>query len=82
MRKYVDENGQELSEVICNGCGRSLKVVNGILKEGCFNGDHVFGYFSSRDGMRHRFELCEECYRKMIENFKIPVEESDEKELL
>ena len=82
MRKYNSENEPVLQEVVCNQCGRALKVEKGILKEGCFHGDFAFGYFSERDGMRHRFELCEACYNKMIAGFQIPVEETQEQELL
>ena len=82
MRKYNNENEPVLQEVVCNQCGRALRVENGILKEGCFHGDFSFGYFSERDGMRHRFELCEGCYNKMIAGFQIPVEETQEQELL
>lgn len=82
MKKYSTKDRQELLEVICNGCGRSLRVEGGILREGCCGVDMAFGYFSSRDGMRHRFDLCEECYTKIIAKFKVPVEESEETELL
>ncbi|MBQ4537753.1 MAG: hypothetical protein II994_09090 [Lachnospiraceae bacterium] len=80
MRKY--NNGKKLLQVICNQCNKEMKVENGYLKEGCFRADYVFGYFSTKDGMRHRFDLCEECYEKMLEKFSIPVEEVREKELL
>lgn len=80
MRKYQEK--EKLIQVVCNGCGRELKVENGYLKEGLFTADQVFGYFSKRDGVRHRFDLCEECYEKLLERFKIPVEEIEEKELL
>ena len=43
MRKYLEESSNELTSVICNGCGKHLLVENGILKEGCFEGDAVFG---------------------------------------
>ncbi len=82
MRKYNNEESMELQEVICNKCGRHMRVERGILKEGCFHADHAFGYFSKRDGVRHRFELCEECYDEIINEFVIPVEESPEQELL
>lgn len=85
MRKYEDgdnaENGR-LIQVLCNQCKRELKVSNGYLKEGCFVVDASFGYFSKRDGVRHRFDLCEECYDKMIARFQIPVDESAVRELL
>ncbi len=81
MRKYTDESKTELEKVICNQCGRQLKVENGILKEGCFAADTVFGYFSEKDGIRHFFDLCEKCYDAMVKEFAVPVCETEEKEL-
>lgn len=63
MRK--EENGK-LQQVICNGCGKELKIENEIVREGCFAADVRFGYFSRKDGLRHRFDLCEDCYDKWI----------------
>ena len=80
MRNWT-KGRRELSAVVCNGCGRELKVENGILKEGCFEGKQVFGYFSSMDGLEHRFDLCEECYQKMIARFSVPVTEREVTEL-
>lgn len=81
MRKYIDEQKKEPEAVFCNKCGRKLTVENGILKEGCFVGNHVFGYFSNKDGMRHNFDLCEECYDALVKTFVIPVCETEENEL-
>ena len=77
MRIYSDENKKELVTVICNKCKKELTVESGILKEGCFNGNVLFGYFSNKDGNKHSFDLCEECYDKMINGFAIPVEEEE-----
>ena len=82
MRRYECEQGKDLSQVICNQCGKELTVQNGYLKEGCFAADISFGYFSSKDGTRHRFDLCEECYDKLVKQFLIPVEESLNNEML
>ncbi len=82
MRIYMDEDKQELAAVICNQCKKELTVERGILKEGCYHGDSGFGYFSKKDGMKHSFDLCEECYDKLIKGFAIPVEEEEMKELL
>lgn len=82
MRIYSDENKRELSTVVCNKCKKQLKVENGIIKEGCFCGNIQFGYFSNKDGKKHSFDLCEECYDKMIEEFAIPVEEEEVKEMI
>lgn len=82
MRKYANVQENYLSGVCCNMCGRSLRVENGILKEGCFHAEHSFGYFSTKDGMSHAWDLCEECYDKMVQGFVIPVEETEKNELL
>ena len=80
MRNY-DENN-EVKEVFCNQCKKALQVENGIIKEGCYSSNMVWGYFSTMDGMRHSFDLCEDCYRKMIMGFAIPVTETDETEFV
>ena len=82
MRIYLDDDRKELVSVICNRCKKELRVENGIVKEGCFHGEALFGYFSKKDGMRHHFDLCEECYDRMAAGFAIPVEEEDVKEML
>lgn len=82
MRRYEDETSRQPVQVICNKCGKELKLENGYLKEGCLTVDTIFGYFSKKDGTRHRFDLCEECYDKMVKSFQIPVEESEALELL
>lgn len=82
MRESENGLGSRLRSVVCNQCGRALKIEGGILKEGCFSADYLFGYFSKKDGVRDRFDLCEECYEKIVSQFKIPVEETQETELL
>lgn len=82
MRRYDAEIDRQLERVVCNQCKKELKVEKGYLKEGCFAADFSFGYFSKRDGIRHRFDLCEDCYNKMVAGFQIPVEEVQENELL
>ncbi|MCI9142501.1 MAG: hypothetical protein HFH87_07750 [Lachnospiraceae bacterium] len=82
MRKYGDGQDRKLIQVVCNKCGRALKVENGYLREYCFAADTVFGYFSRKDGMRHHFDLCEDCYDSLTEQFNVPVEETEALELL
>ncbi len=82
MRKYESENSAKLESVVCNQCKKVLKLEGGYLKEGCFHADYTFGYFSRKDGIRHSFDLCEECYDKMIARFQIPVETEEERELV
>lgn len=80
MRVYSEQ--KELIQVTCNGCRKNLLVENGFLREECIHVEHDFGFFGSRDGLSHRFDLCEECYQKIIGRFAVPVEEWERKELL
>ena len=82
MREYENGTETKLMRVVCNRCGRTLKVEDGYLKEGCFHGQASFGYFSRKDGITQRFDLCEDCYDKVTAEFAVPVEENSETELL
>ena len=67
---------------ICNGCGKTVKVSG---TPPCGEGLTVtktWGYFSGKDGERHSFFLCEECYDKLVESFAVPAETTEETELL
>ena len=82
MRKYQDVQDKKLIQVVCNKCGKILKVEGGCLKEGCVSVTAPFGYFSHKDGTVHHLDLCENCYEEMIAQFAIPVEEDEKTELL
>ena len=80
MRVYSDQ--KELVEVVCNCCRKNLLVKNGFLNEECIHVEHDFGFFGTKDGLSHKFDLCEDCYGKIIEGFSLPAEEWERKELL
>ena len=84
MRLYEEkeQQGTELVEVFCNQCGRKLLVEEGILKEGCFSIDYRFDYFSNKDGYIYSFDLCEECFDKIISGFQNPAQIMEIKEFL
>lgn len=65
---------------VCNKCGRVIGDKN--RKEEYFIGEKTWGYFSGKDGEKHRFYLCEECYDQMIGGFLHPVEVEEILELL
>ena len=71
-----------VEEVICNQCGKKLKVEEGIVKEGCFHVNYSFDYFSNKDGYQYNFDLCEDCFDRWIENFRCPVDIREVKEFL
>ncbi len=78
MRQYhhikKTEEIKEISKMICNQCGKEIQVVNGQAREGVFSADYSWGYFSEKDGEKHSFELCEECYDALLKGFRIPAE--------
>ena len=68
--------------VVCNVCGRTLESENGILKEDAFEAVKEWGYFSKKDLEVHKFVICEACYDKMIEGFKLPVKIDSKQEVM
>lgn len=63
----VIKNKQD--KVICNCCGSELDSRTDFLYV-----NKKWGYGTDLDGQRHSFDLCAECYKKMIGKFKIPPE--------
>lgn len=71
-----------MDNVLCNACGRELKVEKGILKEDALIVKKDWGYFSKRDLEVHEFILCESCYEKITGSFLLPVKISPKTEVL
>jgi len=80
MRKYNEQN--QLISMQCNYCKKELKLEEGIVKEGSFSVDYTWGYFSNKDGLCHKLDLCEDCYDRFIKELGIPVTEIENNELL
>jgi hypothetical protein len=80
MRKYKD--GGQLETVVCNCCGKKIIVSEGVAREGVISVNHSWDFFSEKDGEIHHFDLCEDCYDTMIQEFKIPVEVEEQLEYL
>ena len=76
MRQYRKETKEIgcVEKIVCNQCGKEIPVSNGHENEGVFHADYQWGYFSEKDGQRHRFDLCEKCYDSLLQGFRIPVE--------
>jgi Fe2+ or Zn2+ uptake regulation protein len=82
VKRADDVNNGGETPLCCNACGKVLKVENGILMEDAFEATKEWGYFSQRDLEVHHFNLCEDCYNKIIEQFQIPVEVNRKLEVL
>lgn len=76
MRQYRKETKEIgcVEKIVCNQCGKEILVSNGHENEGVFHADYQWGYFSEKDGQRHKFDLCEKCYDSLLQGFQIPVE--------
>ncbi|GHU62801.1 hypothetical protein FACS189418_4850 [Clostridia bacterium] len=74
MGKYTGKDRIEPDCLYCNSCGKKIVVEQGVAKEGTISISCVWDYFSEKDGERHHFTLCEECYDRIISQFVIPVE--------
>lgn len=62
------------SKVYCNGCGREINT-GGQEREDYLRVNKSWGYFSHWDLTNQAFNLCQDCYERLIAQFKIPVEE-------
>ncbi|MGB8452443.1 MAG: hypothetical protein WCD89_08930 [Anaerocolumna sp.] len=70
------------NDIYCNMCGKKIVMEQGIMKEDVFEAAKEWGYFSKYDLEVHKFNICEECYDKLISTFKIPIEVVRKKEVL
>lgn len=82
MRKYSEEIKRNILEMTCNKCGKKIKVENGIAHEGVLSIVYGWGYFSEKDGQTHYFDLCEECYDRLIKTFLIPIDIEERNEIV
>ncbi|MCI8639513.1 MAG: hypothetical protein HFG41_10345 [Coprococcus sp.] len=76
MRQYqiCELKKNETVKIVCNMCKKEIDVVDGIPQEDVLSVEKRWGYFSGKDNEVHRFDLCEECYDKLIRSFGIPAE--------
>ena len=82
MREYTEGTRKIIGKMICNQCGKVWTAENGKETEDWLCVDKTWGYFSGKDGERHSFDLCEECYDRLIRGFALPVTVEERKELL
>lgn len=82
MDKHRKSNVGIDGEIYCNVCGKKIIIEKGLLKEDVFEVTKEWGYFSRKDLEVHKFNICEDCYEKLISTFKIPVTVTCKKEVL
>lgn len=70
------------NHIYCNMCGKEVEVRNDIPMEDVLSVKKAWGYFSEQDGIQCEFDLCEECCQRLMGQFLIPAEVTEQKELL
>ena len=70
------------NEIYCNKCGKRIGTEEDLARGEMLHVEKIWGYFSKKDGERHTFDLCEECYDAVIADFEIPVAVSVENVLI
>lgn len=76
MMKEYDIKAQEsqvLTKVICNCCGKEIPQIREEIWEEYFHAEKSWGYLSQQDGRQDSFDLCQDCYEKMIKSFQMKV---------
>ena len=69
----------------CNKCGKRLETEQQMDKgndSAMIAIEIPWGYFSKKDGEIHKIILCEDCYDAWTESFQIPVEITENVEML
>lgn len=79
MKIYENE---KLVKIICNQCGKEHLVKYGMIHPDYLQVEKNWGYFSDKDGEHHSFDLCEECYDRLLAGFCIPASREEQTELL
>ena len=76
-------NKKNPKTIVCNVCGQLLQEdEQQTAQKDWLTVQKSWGYFSNKDREKHRFCICEDCYDKWVSEFLIPVEVSEETELL
>ena len=70
------------NEIYCNMCGKKIKQRQDIPVEDFVSVKKTWGYFSEKDGVVQECDLCEKCFDEIARRFRIPVKQTELKEML
>lgn len=71
-----------MDKIVCNKCGKEIKIENNIVREDYLHIEKAWGYFSKKDKTTYQFDICEECVEEFVGSFKVPVKLIETTELL
>lgn len=71
-------------KVYCNCCGKEIRFQENtqIALEDYAVIEKSWGYFSNKDGIRQKMNICESCFDAWTASFAAAPEEVEEQELL
>ena len=72
----------QVKMIYCNKCGKPICIEEIVEKADYVKIEKNWGYFSNKDGVTQKVNICEECYDHMVEEFEIPPTEEQNTELL
>ena len=72
MKKFkIIKEIKKKKEVVLIQCNKCKKKEKNISFPEIETFRHSFGYGTNKDGLTYEFELCSDCFDKIINNFKI-----------
>lgn len=71
-------------KIYCNCCGKQIQMKENtqIALEDFVFIEKSWGYFSEKDGIRHKMHICESCFDAWVKTFALAPGEMEERELL
>jgi len=73
---------QAAREIICNKCGKKIRITGSQAGEDFLHVEKTWGYFSEKDGIKQSFNLCESCCDAMLGEFMFPAKSEEARELI
>lgn len=64
---------EKVCKVKCNCCGKEITADKHGYTSDYLSVNKKWGYGSDFDNENHSFDICEECYKSIINKFKIPI---------
>lgn len=76
MKFYKEETVilKKTEKIICNFCGEEIKKEGENVFYDYIEIKKKWGYLSDFDGQTHSFDICQNCYKKLIKEFKHQIE--------
>lgn len=65
--REINEIRNETDAIICDACGKEIRKNKFGEFDDFYHIEKTWGYHSDKDGRHDSFDICEECYDRMLE---------------